>query len=1017
VDLPTYAFQRDRYWLDTTSAPTTKHGTAPVDEVEARFWEAIEGGDLESLRAELDAGESDAALTELVPVLSSWRRRRRHTATLDSWRYQVSWTPFSGTSSAQLDGTWVLLAPVGRAHEEWITALDRVLTGNGAEVLVVPVDAAGTEREELAERLRKEVAGRELAGVLSLLALDEEPHTAHESVSGGLVGTLTLVQALHTAGLVAPLWLATRSAMSVGASDLAHRPAQRQVWGLGRVVALEYPQLWGGLVDLPAEVDEKALAGLVRVLGAASGEDQVAVRGSGVFVRRLVRAPFGSVSVGGAGWVPRGSVLVTGGTGALGGHVARWLAREGAEHVILTSRRGPDAPGADRLRAELEELGARVTFAACDVADRGALAGLLAAVPEELPLTGVFHTAGVLDDGVLDAMTAERFATVFRAKVQAALNLHELTLESEQLSAFVLFSSLTGTVGAPGQANYAAANACLDALAEHRQSLGLPALSLAWGPWAQSGMAAGDDAAARMRQAGLPVMDASRAVEALGQAVGRGAGQDRQATLVIADVLWERFVEGFTAARPSTLFDDLPEARTVRAESSAGKGHVDGPALSRRLAAMSREEAERTLRELVRTQVAAVLGHSGPEAVGADRAFKELGFDSLTSVELRNRLGAATGLTLPATLVFDHPSPLATAEYLYGELLGADRDLADGHTVRSTGPVDDEPIAIVSMSCRFPGGVRSPEDLWQLLADGVDALGEFPVDRGWDGEGLYDSDPDHPGSTYTRQGGFLYDAAEFDAAFFGVSPREALAMDPQQRLLLESAWEAIERAGIDPATLRGSRTGVFAGTNGQDYLDLLKDAPEGVEGYIGTGNAASVVSGRLSYVFGFEGPAMTVDTACSSALVALHLAAQALRQGECDMALAGGVTVMSTPGAFVEFSRQRGLAADGRCKAFAEAADGTGWGEGVGLLLLERLSDARRNGHQVLAVVRGSAVNQDGASNGLTAPNGPSQQRVIRAALASAGLAAGDVDAVEAHGTGTTLGDPIEAQALIATYG
>ncbi|MET8774545.1 type I polyketide synthase [Nocardia sp. NPDC004654] len=822
-------------------------------------------------------------------------------------------------------------------------------------------------------------------------------------VRGHLEAVLATLQAWLAEDRLADTRLVVLTTNGAGLPGEAPDLAAAAVRGLIRSAQTEYP---GRFVLLDADPSAAPLADPTLV-GAviAAGEEQAAVRAGALLVPRLVRAraehdadpapadpSFGT-----------GTVLITGGTGGLGALVARHLvSAHGVRRLLLVSRRGETAEGATELTSELVEAGAAVRVAACDVGDREALRALLDSIEADHPLTGVVHAAGVLDDGTLAGMSAGQLRRVFDPKAAAAWHLHELTRDRD-LSAFVLFSSVAATIGTAGQGNYAAANAFLDALAHRRRATGLPAIALAWGPWnSAAGMTGGLDrgALARWERLGLHPLSDDEGLRLFDAATGRATAHAAAIGFDPAELRRE----ARDGAVPAVLRGFLPRTTDRPAAASSSLGT--------RLSQVPEAERAQVVLDLVREHAAAVLGHGSADDINPGERFDALGFDSLGGVEFRNRLSKATGVQLPSTLVFDHPTAAAVATLLHAKIAGTE---SGSRTTRVSRRVRvDEPIAIVGMSCRFPGGVRTPEQLWDLVRSGTDATTEFPDDRGWNLEQLIDKDPDKPGTVYSRGGGFLDDAGDFDAGFFGISPREALAMDPQQRLLLEASWEALEHSGIDPVTLRGSDTGVFAGACASGYVDRVTGD---LEGYRLTGTTHSVVSGRVAYVFGLEGPAVTIDTACSSSLVALHLACQALRQGETSLALAGGVTVAATPYLSVDFARQRGLSPDGRCKAFSAAADGVAFAEGVGVLVLERLSDAQRLGHDILAVVRGSAVNQDGASNGLTAPNGPSQERVIAQALANAGLTPADVDAVEAHGTGTPLGDPIEANALIAAYG
>ncbi|MEV5880991.1 SDR family NAD(P)-dependent oxidoreductase, partial [Streptomyces sp. NPDC052101] len=659
VDLPTYAFTRRRYWLESPEPDHENEAGNPDDEL---FWAAVDGDDPEGLASTLGVEDTDvrSSLTTVLPALSAWHRRRRDRAVIDSWRYGIEWAPVADTQTARLSGTWLLVIPKELADDPRVGVIAAAIVRRGASAL--PVVPPSDDPDDLVEHLTRTLGEHpDVVGALSLAAWDEHTHPSSPVVPRALARSLTVIQALAVTGIAARTWCVTSGAVTTGTADAPVVPSQATVWGLGRVAAMEHPDRWGGLVDLPQDLDEQAADRLSALLSRESGEDQLAVRATGTSARRLVRTP--NTAAPDAEWTPHGTVLITGGTGAIGRHVARWLALRGAEHLMLLSRRGPQAEGAEELRAELEAAGTRTTILACDAGDRDALAAALSTIPAELPLTAVFHTAAVLDDAPLEALTVTRADAVLRAKTGAAWNLHELT-EHLDLSAFVLFSSTAGTFGAAGQGNYAPGNAYLDALAWYRRAHGRVATSIAWGAWADGGMAEQEAVADLRRRHGVPVMTPERATQALAQALD---GDDT--FVVVADIEWDRFYVAYSAARPSPMLHDLEEVRRLRETATGRPGPEEaGPKLAERLAGLGRPEQERILREVVRAHAAAVLGYEGPDAVPLGRPFTELGLDSVTAVELRNRLSGATERKLPAGLVFDHPTVTALVSYLRGEL-------------------------------------------------------------------------------------------------------------------------------------------------------------------------------------------------------------------------------------------------------------------------------------------------------------------------------------------------------------
>ncbi|MBI4616903.1 MAG: SDR family NAD(P)-dependent oxidoreductase, partial [Planctomycetes bacterium] len=688
---------------------------------------------------------------------------------------------------------------------------------------------------------------------------------------------------------------------------------------------------------------------------------------------------------------PDATYLVTGGLGALGLAVARWMVERGARNILLLSRSEP-AGAAHETIESLKERAARVELLRADVTREGELDLALSRIAKTMPpLAGAVHAAGVLDDGVLAELTWERLEKVLAPKVWGAASLAH-ALREAPLEFLVFFSSAASVLCPAGQGSYAAANAFLDAFARELRATGIPATSVAWGPWKDLGMArsASEADRARWHREGVTPLEPEEALALLERAIRQGS--------------------------PSVLAlkgDPNRFARTVPPPAVFAPGAGNEPDLVKRLREAPSPERRAILVEHLARLARGILALDPSRPLDPTRPLRELGLDSLMAVELRNAAGSTLALDLPTTLAFDHPTIDAIAGHVLEAYLGLALPSPRAPALSAARDSDD-PIAVVGLGCRFPGGASDPESFWRLLAEGRDAITEVPPDR-WDAGAYYDPQGG-PGKMVTRWGGFLSGVDRFDPHFFGIAPKEAASMDPQHRLLLEVAWEALEHAGQPPDRLAGSATGVFVGACWNDYASLFSDLSR-IDAYMPTGNALSIAAGRLSYVLGFSGPAIAVDTSCSSSLVAVHLACQSLHSGECRMALAGGVNLILFPTLTVALSALRMMSPDGRCKAFDARANGFVRGEGCGVVVLKRLSNALADGDRVLALVLGTAVNQDGRSSGLTAPNGPAQEAVIRRALEVAGALPAEVGYVEAHGTGTELGDPIEARALGAVLG
>jgi acyl transferase domain-containing protein/acyl-CoA synthetase (AMP-forming)/AMP-acid ligase II len=978
--------------------------------------------------------------------------------------YDVAWKSIQIDAGAEgLSGGWLLLADASTRP------LVKVLQTSAPASACVMQDAlASQDIAALQTTITQALANPELVNVILAwtppLAPDADMAAWQQVQLLGVETALLVSQALIKRGGEGRLWIVTRAAQATAPGETTD-PGQAALWGYARTFGVEHPDRFGGILDLAHNAEISACtAPILAALRSKAIGWQIALRNQQHLSphMRPAAAPTGTALK----LAPNGSYLITGGTGALGIDIARYLATQGARHIVLASRRGADAMP-EGTGHELEARGCRITVCKTDAAKPLAMDDLLdtiARTTPDMPLRGVVHAAGILEGELTTSMDIPLLRKVMEGKAGGAWALHRAVQSRKlDLDFFVLFSSAAALLGIRGHANYSAANAFLDGLAHYRKSLGLPAVAINWGPWASHGMATQMEEA-EWEAMGSRLLNPAVAMDAFGKlAIGPVAQCSVQilktaswvalaASGMLPPVL-ETFMREITAqAAPDTA---QPRNNTIP--------EGDGP-LVKRLRGMASTSRPQAMQDALLEEVGKILGLP-PAKINPDMGFFDSGMNSIMAVELSNRIQKQLGSTVAIRPVdiFNHPTVLRLGKYLLenlspdetipetqrgaheslpAEIEQLDRnalqvafDAAFG-TISSEGNLDDtrmraalheltrlrtelmrttEPIAIVGIGCRIPGAV-TPEEFWHILDQGLDMITEVPPDR-WNLDEIYDPDPDQPGKTNARHGGFVKDIDMFDADFFGISPREAKSLDPQQRMVLETTWHALENANIPADSLRGTRGAVYLGIGVTDYATrIAAQGRDKLDAYVGTGNALAAAAGRVAFRLGWHGPALSIDTACSSSLVAIHEACACLRRGECDHAIAGGVNILLSPDITIALSRAHMLSPDGRCKAFDASGNGFVRSEGCSLIVLKRLSDARKDGNRVLALIRGSAANQDGDSSGLTVPNGIAQEQVIHAALRNANLEPADIQYLECHGTGTSLGDPIEVQAANAAY-